>query len=379
MAANVSAVEEDGVSPVTRAHSLVDTRVNKPLPAGVPFSNIVDRIRSEWLFQFRLARSELDQRTLTTCLVGVVATLMAGLNPEAFTGGDPEVAGWTGLMSASGLEVFLMLGTLAVWGWFFALVLGIYPIMRGHQLYLFIIWGCASIAQVFFHVGNPSFPFGGGSETLDLAAGGILTCVQAFIGWFAWTSVVDTRDLHVQQRHLSADVSQMEAEMAEHSLLGWGVLLIAWCILTQIHAWSGMQFVSGRNPDGIFLLIIHLLLGPLLIVGMMALLWFPQRMMGMETEMRTMRGRAVQIEMGASAKETSAGSARCPACDAVAPVSIGPTGHPVVRCAQPDCGGEGDAGTSCMRCSNTLPTRLQCEVCGVNAPVMDFIPESEAW
>ena len=30
-------------------------------------------------------------------------------------------------------------------------------------------------------------------------------------------------------------------------------------------------------------------------------------------------------------------------------------------------------------CSNTLPTRLQCEVCGVNAPVMDFIPESEAW
>ena len=47
-------------------------------------------------------RSELDQRTLTTCLVGVVATLMAGLNPEAFTGGDPEVAGWTGLMSASG-------------------------------------------------------------------------------------------------------------------------------------------------------------------------------------------------------------------------------------------------------------------------------------
>ena len=86
--------------------------------------------------------------------------------------------------------------------------------------------------------------------------------------------------------------------MAEHSLLGWGVLLIAWCILTQIHAWSGMQFVSGRNPDGIFLLIIHLLLGPLLIVGMMALLWFPQRMMGMETEMRTMRGRAVQIGWG---------------------------------------------------------------------------------
>ena len=36
-------------------------------------------------------------------------------------------------------------------------------------------------------------------------------------------------------------------------------------------------------------------------------------------------------------------------------------------------------GTTCASCKATMPTRMDCPSCGVNAPAMDFLPDQEAW
>ena len=37
------------------------------------------------------------------------------------------------------------------------------------------------------------------------------------------------------------------------------------------------------------------------------------------------------------------------------------------------------AGEKCEGCEDNYPSRYTCKNCGVNSPVVDFIPDKEAW
>ena len=92
--------------------------------------------------------------------------------------------------------------------------------------------------------------------------------------------------MHVQEHHLDDDVRVMEIAVKEHSLRGWGVLLITWLVIININAWSGAHFIADRMADrtGILALTPSL---DLLESFLLAMLWYPQRMLGKETVVRT--------------------------------------------------------------------------------------------
>ena len=69
----------------------------------------------------------------------------------------------------------------------------------------------------------------------------------------------------------------------------------------------------------------------------------------------------------------------CPACNANAPISQNEKGETLVDCANSDCNSRGVAGEKCIGCEETYPTRYTCSDCGLNSPVVDYIPDKEAW
>ena len=51
----------------------------------------------------------------------------------------------------------------------------------------------------------------------------------------------------------------------------------------------------------------------------------------------------------------------------------------IVDCNSKECNRRGPAGKQCEGCDAKFPTRLACPSCGLNSPVGDYLPDSEAW
>ena len=80
------------------------------------------------------------------------------------------------------------------------------------------------IAHIFFHRKNSDFP--SGAALGDMMEGTLAILVVVFFIYYFSRAVVETRDLHVEENHVHEDVRLMQMEMAEHSLRGWGFVLV---------------------------------------------------------------------------------------------------------------------------------------------------------
>ena len=271
-------------------------------PQFFDFHPMILTVRKELLFQWKLIRDEWDKQHLITILAGVMAIFLGTINGEILNGGDAQISGLEGLQQSGATSYFQMILSIVCWGWFLYQLLRLFPIMRTHSVTMMSIWGGLGLSQILFHVDNIEFPI---SFDLSHMMGGLLVnLVCIFFLYFFIKAVTETRDLHVETNHLHEDVRMMETEMAEHSLKAWTTICITWCGLAIVSSWSGAHFVADRMADQTLLLALYVVLSILCIPLLIWIIWFPQRMLGIEALVRTKA--AVSAEEDLRSKEFTA-------------------------------------------------------------------------
>ena len=136
-----------------------------------------------------------------------------------------------------------------------------------------------------------------GLNLSDMMQGTLVVLVVFFFLFFFWKAVVETRDLHVEINHLHEDVRVMEEALADHSLRGWSAVFATWVMLVVISSWAGLHHVASYGESNIGFLVVHLLTGLPAIPVLMFVLWYPQRMLGNQAQVRTRAAVDASLEM----------------------------------------------------------------------------------
>ena len=254
-------------------------------PWFIDFHPMVPQIRNQLVFQLRLFRLDWNTQYTVAVVSAIFAVLLGSLNGDIFDGGNAKIAGLEGLQAAGSTAYFQMVLSVVCWAWFLFSMLQLFPIMRTHTVTLLLIWGGFGIAQVYFHSNNKDFPL---SFSLSEMMGGFLiTLVCIFFLYFFIKAVRETRDLHVETHHIHEDVRVMEASMREHSLSGWTLVCLTWTAGAMLSAWTGAHYIAERTGSRTWALVLHLLFSVITIPLMVWTIWFPQKMLGSETRVRT--------------------------------------------------------------------------------------------
>ncbi len=357
------------------AFRLGDIKLNKHLTDLHPALDRIDILRREWKFQYRLLWHEWDLAHWMALATGAIAFILGAASGEVISGGNAKLVGMDGMASITGFDYFQILLSVVMWIWFIVQCSIVFPIMRGHLLNMMIVWASLMAAQMIFHVSAPDFPLQ--IETGDMLGGIILVAIAVFFTYFFWKAVSETRDLHVQEHHVHSDVRLMEIAMQEHSLKGWTVLLGGWILLLIINSWSGAHFIADRYAERTATLVLHIITGVLSVGGLMHILWFPQRMLGTEATVQTKA--AFRSDSGNDDVNDLSMHGSCSACGSDVNVKRSESGDIIIACQQDECQGNGASGDNCSECEQKLPSRTSCPSCGLNAPNIDFLPDSEAW
>ena len=342
----------------------------------------IDNIRKELKFQSKLALDEWGSQHWISLALGAIAFLIGSISSEILSGGDATVSGIDGLTGAiGGFTYFQMLVSVILWIWFAVQVWNLFPIMRSHAITLLVMWNAMFLAQIMFHVENPDFPLG--VELSQLMWGTLIVLTVLFLLSFFWKAVLETRDMHVEAYHVHEDVRVMEAEMAEHSLAGWTVIFLTWIMLVIISTWSGAHYVSERIAiagDRNIFLVIHIVSGLLILPVYFWTIWFPQRMLGENTRVQTKAAYAADAELArVDGGLVESKKAFCPECETGVEVQRTDSGEISIPCQNSGCGTTSITGMPCSGCKQLIPTRFTCPGCDINAPAIDFLPDTEAW
>ena len=342
-----------------------------------PIFERIDEIRKQWKFMFLLAKNDWNKQNYLMLAFGVIAFLLGAISADIVSGGDSLVSGLDGITGSSSFSFFQMLLSLVCWVVFLYYVWIEFPVMRIHSVTMMLVWNGMLFANVFFHQDNPDWP--SGMALSDMMYGTLIMLVVVFFTYFFWKAVSDTRDLHVQVHHVHEDVRIMERDMYEHSLGGWGSILVVWFSATFISAWSGVNFIASRNNETYFNLIIHILTGVMIIPLILMLIWYPQRMLGTGTKISTSAALTAEIEMSQEQLKIST-DAKCPECDAPVKLIMELDGQISVPCPEAGCENKsGIIGSVCNGCNKEFPSRFNCQSCNTNIPYLDTIPDTEAW
>ena len=254
-------------------------------PWFIDLHPMVPQIRNQLVFQLRLFRLDWNTQYTVAVVSAIFAVLLGSLNGDIFDGGNAKIAGLEGLQAAGSTAYFQMVLSVVCWAWFLFSMLQLFPIMRTHTVTLLLIWGGFGIAQVYFHSNNKDFPL---SFSLSEMMGGFLiTLVCIFFLYFFIKAVRETRDLHVETHHIHEDVRVMEASMREHSLSGWTLVCLTWTAGAMLSAWTGAHYIAERTGSRTWALVLHIFFSVITIPLMVWTIWFPQKMLGSETRVRT--------------------------------------------------------------------------------------------
>jgi len=351
------------------------------------FLSPLNLIQKEMKFIFLLAKNDWNRGYVTTILAGIIAFSLGAISGEVFSGGDAKLSGLQGISDVGGVNYFQLILSLMLWFWFIYNTWTLFPAMRTHTISLMVMWNLVMGAMVFFHTKNSDFPFG--FKLAEMMQGTLLILIVAFFLYFFWKAVIETRDLHIELNHVHEDVRIMEQEMREHSLRGWSVLFFIWVFLIFIGSWSGTHFISTRGTNSILFFGLYLLIGSLSVPALMIVLWYPQRMLGVTTTIQTKAARSAERELllengtdesnGLLESNTKKLTAACPECgfdSKLSRLDDGSIAHP---CQKEGCTSLVVVGAKCTKCNTNMPSRIDCMHCGVNAPVLDYFPNTEAW
>jgi len=348
-----------------------------------PSMNAVDNLQQELIFHFRLARMTWSIAHLRALVIGLTAFALGSISPETWGGGDPMIIGSPGIKAINGSGFFLLVSSVGLWLWFMFEIWNLFPIMKGHSVSLIFAWISIMVSMVLFHTSSPNFPFE--IDDGNMLGGVVTIFVMAFIVYIFWKAVQETRDQHVQEVHYDPDPRKMEEAMKEHSLGGWTFILALWSVAISISSWAGVHYVADRQLTMPLLLVLHIATGVFGIYGLMHLLWFPQLMLGVgTTKVLSRRAREAIADLEAQVSDNiesvvTHNDGTCPECGEEVGINRSPEGDAVANCPEVACTGSAVVNSNCEICKTKIPSRFTCAACGINAPVMDFLSDTEAW
>ena len=368
---------EGHVGTSTLPFRMADIALARPLRADIPMSEGLNTLMREWKFHYKLLRHEWKRTHYVTVLFGFLALILGSVSVELWSGGDAKLTGLEGIMAINGFQFFQMLVSVICWGWFAYQAWMLFPVMRVHAISLLIMWNGMMAAQIMFHRNNPTFPVG--FKLSQMMEGTLFLLIVLFFLFFFWKAVVETRDLHVEINHLHQDVRVMEEALTEHSLKGWSAMFGIWVLLIALSSWSGLHHIASYGETNFGFLAVHLLTGLTSAPLLLFILWYPQRMLGNQTSVRTRAALDASLEMSGEELVVRKVGASCPECGAASPLRMNDGGELMHPCLAAGCSTMVAVGTNCTTCSEPMPTRIACPSCGVNAPALDYMPDQEAW
>ena len=367
----------DSLSQTTLPFRMADMKLTRQIPPHYPMAETLNTLRKEWMFHLKLLREEWKRDYYIAVAFGAIALCLGSISTELWGGGNAKLSGLDGILAINGFQFFQMLVSIICWGWFTYQAWMLFPIMRVHAISLLVMWNALYGAQIFFHRTNPNFPLS--LELADMMEGTLILLIVFFFLFFFWKAVVETRDLHVEVHHLHEDVRLMEASLAEHSLKGWTAMFGSWVFLVTVSSWAGLHHVAAYGDANIGYLVLHLLTGLPAVPLFLFVLWYPQRMLGNQTSVRTRAAVDAALEMSGEAPSRIKKTSSCPECGHDSKVALNASGELIHPCLSAGCKTVVIVGTTCPTCDVSMPKRIACPSCGVNAPAMDFLPDQEAW
>ena len=298
---------------------------------------------------------------------------------ELAGGGDYNRVGLSGFQNLSDLSLMLALLSIIAWAGVFVTMWTRYPIMRENLVYLWLAMMAVQLGAISSHSESPDFP--AGSTGMDWAMVGISNLVLFFLSIVVvHRAVIETRDIHVEERHSHPDPRVVQKAWRDHSLRAWSLSLGMWMILVNLMSWSGSHVISQRPPIVDYS---NLMVGVFVITGFLAaaflmhVLWYPQFMLGgAEDRIQSVRAREVAGE--APEPTVKAEQGKCPICSGSTPAVRHESGRIEVPCSA-ECSGLGKPGTPCPECDAVLPIRIECPSCSSNTTIVSHFSRPEAW
>lgn len=301
---------------------------------------------------------------------------------EIASGGDYNRWGLygdeAGFLHVNDFSLMLALLSIIAWIGFFALLWTRFPLMRENLVWLMIATLAVQLGFVVSHSSASDFPFG--TSTGDWAGFAIGNLVLIFLAVIVvHRAVIETRDIHVEERHTHPDPRVVQKAWRDHSLKAWSLNLAAWMVFLNISSWAGAHAVSPRPPienDMTLYVVIYALFAIISMALLVHVLWYPQFMLGAAGDrIQSVRAREVAGEFVPKKASRSQGS--CPICSADSVAVRNQDGSIQVPCS--NCEGNGAPGTACAECNTIIPARISCRECGSSTTVMSHFSRSEAW
>ncbi|MBJ99842.1 MAG: hypothetical protein CMB48_02495 [Euryarchaeota archaeon] len=382
------AAANDAENPADNAaefNELMNIKLNKNLSDLHPVFNKIDELRKQLYFiGLKLSKSWTNSELLTIG-VGTLAIIIGAItfDGELQNGGDYMKVGIGplgngGLSAVSAASFFQLILSIGFWIYFLYRIWNHYPLMRGQSISLIIMWFSITIMAIALHTGAPAFPFEISSEGFSVALFALV--VTGFLGVVFSRAVIETRDLHVEERFQNKDPRIMAESLYNHSLFGWASILIIWSLFAFISSWAGAHYIAVRPHGSWFWQLIYILFGGLSTVGFCVLLWYPQLMLGSaEITIKSKRAREVDDMLLLDEETWKEEQGKCPDCNAPSPITRGRDGLPNLECAKENCEGRGPINSKCPLCEEKIPSRIKCEKCGISTPALKHLSDQEAW
>ena len=389
---DTSAPESDDSVAFHLGTRLTEIKLAQNLSIEYPQLEPLHHIKVELLFHKMKIGQMWGTPHWVTLGIGCFAVLLGGWDlgvGELSGGGGYSTFGINPLDPDSGLSnlplasIILTLFTVVLWVVFLARLFTLFPLMRSQAVSLCVALFAAEISQFWAHAADPKFPLG--FDGFSIAVCGVGLILVGFVVYILRRAVIDTRDVHVEEKHAHPDPHQMELAKRDHSLFAWGAALAAFGVLALAYAWSGAHYVAVRDPGatgGWWLFkIMHYLFGFIVVWAMMHTLWYPQMMLG-EGGVRIESDRAREISQDSGEVEAvliPAKTGTCPSCSSDTNVRLMPTGEIIAACSVEGCGGSAALGERCPTCNQRISTRVICLSCHTSAPAQDHFSGEDAW
>jgi hypothetical protein len=345
--------------------------------------SIIDVLREESVFHFKMISKVWGKFEFSAFGVAVIAIILGAWDlgiKELENGGDYNRYSLEGLLFLNDLSLILTLLSIIAWIGFVIQLFIRFPIMRENLAYMFIGMIVVQIGYIYAHASTPEL-----SLFSSLANPGVILANAIFVFltiFVVHRAVVETRDVHVAERHSHPDPRIVKIAWKDHSLKLWSLGLGFWMVMVNLFSWSGSNSVSLRPTsaeDTVFNFPwIYLICNMISIFLLIHIIWYPQFMLGAAGDrIQSVRAREVSGELNINSIVKIQGI--CPICDEETSATRHPNGEITVPCNELQCNGIGKPGTICEECDMTLPSRIECKSCNSSTTISSHFNRQDAW
>ena len=365
---------------------LSDFPENKSLSKISKKLDIFNPIITEFQYQIYQIKTFWRRNEFLIIIFGFLGILLGSWDigiGELSGGGDYNRSGLfgseSGFLQIEDFSLILALLSTVSWISFFSLLWINYPIMRENLVYLLIGSIIIQLGYIRAHAESPNFP--GETSFSSLISVLVVNLIVFFLsGFVVHRAVLETRDIHVQQKHSHPDPRIYERGKVDHKLRIWTFSLIFWIIFLNISSWSGSHSVSPSPGDleySYSLVIIYILTGFLSMTFFLNIIWYPQFMLGgSEDSILSSRARVISGDL---IVEEEFEHGKCPVCNQETSAKKNSDGLIIIPCITEGCKGHGEIGTKCRECGSEISSRIVCINCGSDSPAGRHFGRVDAW